>query len=133
MAGPSPVEVYVPVEDTHLHSEIDPGSGIVGDRKEAVVLIYFEGNRFRYANVHTFADRCMIAEGRLREQAPTIARSVVPVTDLHRVGTYFPQERRVEVGDGLSLTRIAKWIGLWTGDGFSTEQLAIELGRPVHT
>lgn len=121
MAGPSPVDVYVPHEGTDLYKLIDPGSGVVGHRvvpedPESPILLYFEGNRFNYANVHTFADRCMIAEGRLRTEAPTIARTLARPDDVRRIGVYFPEHRRVEIRDGLALTRLAKWLGLAATD-----------------
>jgi hypothetical protein len=112
------IDVYVPNPDRGtppLAFGIDPKSGIVGRRTqpedpESPVLIYYEGNRFGYANVITFADRCMIAAGRMVEDAPTIAKMLVGHDAVIRVASYLPEYRRVELDDQLGVTRLAAWL-----------------------
>lgn len=134
----TPVAVYVPAEDSHLG--IDPASGIVGrlvpdahGAGEDRALIYYEGNRFGYSNVVTFADRCNIAHGRYVESAPTIAQAFPQAGEVYEVGTFYRQHGRVEVSDGLALTRLARWLGLYDGEdllpqgAIDTDALAREL------
>lgn len=130
------LNVYVPNPDApevvQLQlGDIDPKSAIVGAGPEEVsrgaadrVLVYFEGNRYGYANVQTFADRALIAGGRCVEHAPTIAKRYVLAEALVRVGTLYLDHRRVEVEDGLSLTRLAKWLdeGQWEYEYGSDER-----------
>jgi hypothetical protein len=122
--------VYVPDPDAPAEAartvaHIDRGSGIVGtpvqpDDPESPVLLHYEGNRFNYANVHTFADRVMIAAGRHRENAPTIATCLARPDALIQVGWYHQDEGRVEIAAdddpagvpaGRRLYRLADWIG----------------------
>lgn len=123
MAGPSPVTVYVPVPDRPAVATIDRGSGIVGtpmvpEDPESPILAFYEGNRYGYANVVTFADRCMIAEGRLRTNAPTVAKQLIRPDDVIAVGTYHPDERRVEVHEARGLVELARWLDLATYEEF---------------
>jgi hypothetical protein len=127
------IDVYIPnpgPAGSESALGIDAKSGIVGrriepDDPESPVLIYFEGNRFDYANVVTFADRCMVAAGRLTQDAPTIAKRVVNHDAVIRVGSYLPEYRRVELEDGASVTLLAAWLrqGHFTADGTFVPEL----------
>ena len=137
--------VYVPNPDAPPHvarqvKAIAPGSGIVGrilqerDPDESPVLIYFEGNVYGSGNIITFADRVYHAASRMTHDAPTIAMRAVQADALVQVGWFYPQHQRVEVEDGGSLTRVAKWLGLYDGDedlmphgSIDTDRLAVEL------
>ena len=116
------LNVYVPNPDAPdvvaLQLDgIDPKSAIVGADPEELgrgeadrVLIYFEGNRYGASNVKTFADRAMLAGGRCVERYPTTAMRAVLAEALVKVGTLYLDHKRVEVEDGLSLTRLAEWL-----------------------
>lgn len=129
----TPVAVYVPTEPASPSTAgIDAGSGIVGRPiGEGRVLVYYEGNRFNAANVVTFADRCNVAHGRFATAAPTVARALVPVDDVVRVGTFHREHGRVEVAGGRALVRLAKWLGLChetsEADIIDSDKLAVEL------
>ena len=122
------LNVYVPNPDAPVDlraqvAHIDECSAIVGPVPDGTpdrVLVYYEGNRFGYANVKTLADKAIVAGHRCVEQAPTIARALVNPEALLRVGTLHLDLGRVEVEDGLSLTRLAKWLdqGTWDGEFF---------------
>jgi hypothetical protein len=122
--------VYVPDPDASPEAartvtHIDRGSGIVGKRvvdadpDESPLLVYYEGNRFDAEGLRLYAERVMHAAGRMTENAPTIAKSLVRPDALLHVGWWYPQERRVQcVGDddspmpGRALFQLAAWIGL---------------------
>lgn len=73
--------IYIPVEGSVLDTNIDPGSGIVGIRKEpsGMLVIYYEGNRLGAINMHAGRERVICAFGRLAVQYPTTAmRGVMP-------------------------------------------------------
>ena len=116
------LNVYVPNPDApevvQLQLDgIDPRSAIVGADPEELshgaadrVVIYYEGNRYGASNIKTFADRAMLAGGRCVERYPTSAMRAVLAEALVKVGTLYLDHKRVEVEDGLSLTRLAKWL-----------------------
>jgi hypothetical protein len=102
------VAVFVPVAGKL--EVIDRGSGIVGDRWVGdEVLIDYEGNRYGYANVKTFADRCARAYDRQSVSYPTVARMVVHRDALIQVGT-FDQDQRVVYSENDAALR--EWLGL---------------------
>jgi hypothetical protein len=90
--------VYVPAAHRDVLS-IREGSGIVGATSpEPVtgrVVIDYEGNLYGAANVRTWADRVLQAEGRHRVQYPTVAREAVRPDALVRVGTLHDESDRV--------------------------------------
>jgi hypothetical protein len=103
------IGVYVPAPG--LLTEIDRGSGIVGSRQaEDEWLIDYEGNRYGYANVKTFADRVARAYDRHESRYPTVARMLVHRRSLVRIGSYDPKGRAVVVvGPHQPL---ADWLGV---------------------
>lgn len=107
------IDVFLPIDQT-VHDHIDRGSGIVGTPEGERVTIDFEGNRHGYANIHTFADRVMIAAGRHQERYPTIARLSVEAGSVVRVGSY-DGSRRIAV-DFDRLDAVAAWIGCSVAD-----------------
>jgi hypothetical protein len=114
--APDVIDVYIPNPERTAASGIDQGSGIVGRRlvpedPESPILVYYEGDRYKTSGVVTYADRVRIAAGRLAEQAPTTARALMPCDAVHRVAVFLPAHGRVEVSDGLSVTRLARWLG----------------------
>jgi hypothetical protein len=127
------IDVYVPNPDSIQLLGVDPKSAIVGRHRPAgsrwTGVVYYEGNRYGYANVVTFADRCMIAAGRMEQNAPTIAKCVVTHDAVIRVASYLPEYRRVELEDGASVTRLAAWLqqGHFAGDVFVPELDADDL------
>lgn len=116
------INVYVP-DPAFMRgrqtASIDPLSGIVGNavadglvpaNDDAPVLIYYESNRFGAVNIVTFADRCMIAAGRLTQRYPTIARREVRSGAVIRLGEYLPDQRRVVIDDDRGMALLAQWL-----------------------
>ena len=101
--------LYVPAAGAAFGAMVLPGSAIVGSPDGDRIRIDYEGNRYRSANLVTFADRARQAAGRHLERYPTIARAWVAPANLVVVGTYeYP-------GGPLSITdpaALARWLGL---------------------
>jgi hypothetical protein len=109
------IYAYVPQPDTILARMIDPRSGIVGRPDgHGRINLYYEGNRFGAENVRTYADRCAIAAGRLQENYPTIARSLVDLTNVRRIGTWTPFGVQLDGASGMNA--LTRWLGLGRED-----------------
>lgn len=106
---PAILTLYVPSSD---RSGIDPGSGVVGVATGDWISAYFEGNRFGYANVTTWADRCRIAYERCITCYPTVARRLFRPADLVVVGTF--DGARITLTDGAAAVVAAQWLGTTT-------------------
>lgn len=126
--------VYVPKPGSFPYVAIDRGSGIVGapvTMEAGGVILYFEGNRYGYANVKTFADRVAVAAGRLQENYPTLARLVVNPKDVIPVATFNGQSVEIDAGEPGDLAFPEKLIALaeWCGwsDEMDTTDLTWEL------
>jgi hypothetical protein len=113
-------DVYVPLRGTGAGAVIDTGSGIVGRPSQAApgptdgpyLDLYYEGNRYGYANVHTWADRVAIAAGRMQESYPTVARMTVAATSVQKVGVFDEELGVVSLLDReLSTALVAGWLG----------------------
>lgn len=79
--------VYIP--QPGCLTNIIKGSGIVGRPFDQLhTKIYFEGNKFKYSNVHSIEDKIRIAADRLVTSYPTVATMVVPNHELVEVGLY---------------------------------------------
>lgn len=105
--------VFVPREDASLQETIEPGSGIVGSRREdGRVRIDYEGNLYGAANITTFADRVYHAASRHTAHEgrgyPTRARQVVERDELVQVGCFDEKLGIVRVERPLPLQR---WLG----------------------
>lgn len=111
-------------------ASIDPKSAILGgaDATDANdrTLIYYEGNRQGAENIVTFADRAMLAAGRLAEKYPTVARRAVPQQALTLVG-WFSAGHGVDVTDANGLIELAKWLGLFDGERLDSDAVHAEL------
>jgi hypothetical protein len=111
-------------------ASIDPKSAIVGspDASDANdrILIYYEGNRYGAENIVTFADRAMLAAGRLAEKYPTVARCAAPQQALTLVG-WFSAGHGVDVTDANGLIELAKWLGMFDGERLDSDALHAEL------
>jgi hypothetical protein len=119
-----------PADTRAAVANIDPKSAIVSapdDPGQADrILIYYEGNRYGYAGVITFADRARIAAGRLKEQAPVIARAAVPRLALTQVAWFTPGHG-VDVIGTRGLAALAKWLDLFHDGRIDSDTLAGEL------
>ena len=78
--------------------------------RSAKTSIYYEGNKFNYSNVKTWADKVRVAAHRQNENYPTIARSLVPSSELRKVG-YVEFGARVEV-----VVTDRETLSLWLGE-----------------
>lgn len=100
-----PGTVYVP----RGPGVVDRGSGIVGRLgPDGRLTVYFEGNRYGAANIVTWADRVAVAQDRLTQQYPTVARSTVPLAAMCAVGRF--DGTRITVHPGAE-TIVARWLG----------------------
>ena len=111
-------------------ASIDAKSAIVGrahspDSTDRTV-IYHEGNRYGAENIVTFADRAMLAAGRVAEKYPTVARCAVPQQALTLVG-WFSAGDGVDVTDANGLLELAKWLGLFDGERLDSDAVHAEL------
>ncbi|HVT77902.1 MAG TPA: hypothetical protein VHD87_12790 [Acidimicrobiales bacterium] len=106
-----PLLVVVPTESP-LGAIIDPHSGIVGygttgDR----VRVFYESNRFGFANVNNYADKCAIAASRAVTNYPTVA-SATPLRDeVHVIGVFDRDAGRVILTEGKEAL-LASWLDL---------------------
>jgi len=111
-------------------ASIDPKSAIVAsphppDANDRTV-IYYEGNRYGAENIVTFADRAMLATGRVADKYPTVACCAVPYQALTLVG-WFSAGHGVDVTDANGLIELAKWLGMFDGGRLDTDALDAEL------
>jgi len=112
MDDPHPVGIVVPKVASPLSLIVDPGSAIVcalDDEGQPVshngqVLVYFESNRYGAVNLQDFESQVMVAAGRLRDDAPTVAKALVPVDELQLVGWYRDRDLPLDVVDPVTLT-----------------------------
>jgi len=127
--------VYTPNRTAPEHvqrglASIDPKSAIVGrpDASDANdrTVIYYQGNRYGAENIVTFADRAMLAAGRLAEKYPTLTCCAVPHQALTLVG-WFAAGHGVEVTDANGLIELAKWLGMFDGERLDSDALHAEL------
>ena len=131
--------VYVPnpaapAVDAAVIAHVDAKSAIVGECLPASgatgldddLRIYYEGNRYRFAGMITFADRAQRACERLRERAPTIATSLAPKRALTHVGC-FTFGHGVDVEGATELIALARWLGLFDNDQLQSARLHAEL------
>jgi len=110
--------VYIPRQEEPATRRIAQGSGIVGTPAASsdTVLIYYEGAIYRQANIVTFADRVRHAYYRMTEDAPTIAKAVVPAGSLIALGTFDAQRGIVELTGSESERDLAAWLATDTLD-----------------
>lgn len=96
------ISIHIPV--TPNFAGIAPGSGIVAGDLPGVpshTVLYFEGNLMGAENLKTWAERVVVAAGRLHQRYPTVARKGMPVEEaqanLVRVGHVDPDTWEVTV------------------------------------
>jgi hypothetical protein len=105
------IDVYVPLPGTVAWEHIDQGSGIVGALDtNGTIRLYFEGNRYGYVNVKTYADRVKIAADRQRQRYPTVAQMNVKSSDVRRIGGYAGGQ--VVLAAMADHATLAKWLGV---------------------
>jgi hypothetical protein len=126
------VTVYVPTEGSPLALLVDSRSGVVGRRVEAddpdsEILVYFESNRLRVADMVTFADRVACAAARLVDEEETVARARVPSHDVQAVGEFYPKFGWVEVSGAAGLVALSRWLGFEFGEPGHPDRLGDEL------
>lgn len=80
------------------HALFAPGSAILSSVEEAAnpaVIVYYEGNLYRFDNIKTFADKAMHAADRQSQRYPTSAMACIDREDLIEVGTYDLAQQRI--------------------------------------
>ena len=104
------MNVYVPIGTTSIMR----GSGIVGVEHPTIpplVVVDYEGNRYGAVNMVTFADRCMIAADRQEADYPTIARAMMQVEGLMKIGEWDGERGRVVLDRGKTPKEmLAAWL-----------------------
>jgi len=99
--------LYVPAPGVDTH--IDAGSAIVGDIRDGMHDVHYE--RGGASNVRTFEERIIHAAGRRAHRYPTVARSLLPATDLVDVGSvaYDPVLRHWFIEEILDEAALEAW------------------------
>lgn len=124
--GPEPnaMQIYVPTafalgEAGPLDS-ILPHSAIVGHvvGQNEEVLIDFEGRHYDHSNMVTFHDRLIIAAGRHKDRAPTVARMMIDSSTLVRVGEYDYSKQEIKIDKPVIL---AAWLGIPNGPALDAQ------------
>jgi len=103
--------VYVPAPGTPARAAIDHASGVVGRGGPDMVTLDYEGNRFGYVNVRTWADRVRIASHRATTNYPTVARMVVGRDDVIHVGLFADGRIILDPGSVVE-DAVADWLDL---------------------
>ena len=104
--------VLVPRPGTQLARRVAPGSGMVGSPAEGrpgYVVVDFEGNIYGCETVRTFADRVFHAAARHVRLVPTVARAVVPESDVIQVGEFDLVQQSLRIDDQATLEQ---WLGV---------------------
>lgn len=105
------VPVYVPVPDSPADALIDQRSGVVGQPNGGErIHVYFEGNRYGAVNMRTLGERVWHAYDRMAQSYPTVAQAFIDRKDLIRVGTFYPEHKKLDVDDATGLTALMKWM-----------------------
>ena len=139
-------DLYVP-RDGFL-SLVDPKSAIVGmgsrqwlENREARIdgrdprtvegddslVLDFEGNRYNAMNIKTYADKAMHAAGRQSECYPTVARAIVPASQVVLVATLDFDTEQVRCADENGVLELMRWLEV------DHAQLQVELrGTSIH-
>lgn len=101
--------LYVPSERA-VH-DIWPGSAIVGEERDGMVMTHYEGGQAE--NVKTFEDRILHAAGRRKERYPTSAQRGWDLEDIQLVGTVlYDDVMRIWVIDQImDEAALRGWIG----------------------
>ena len=87
------------------------GSGIVGRViEDAQALIYFEGAVYGQSNIKTYADKVMIAYGRLRDRYPTAAMMVTPLQNVIRIGEVDAMRGTIELDGQQARNLLWDWL-----------------------
>jgi hypothetical protein len=111
---PNRLAVFVPVSAaTPIATIVARGSAIIGeacsDGSEGVTVDY-EGALNGQANIKTYADRARHAFGRQITRYPTVARCVVPRSELRQVGWFDPESGIALFDDAHEA--VASWLGV---------------------
>jgi hypothetical protein len=112
---------------------IDARSAIVSNPDPAgdLILIYYEGGRYRAANTVTFADRARRAAERLAANAPTVAMCAAPRAALLQVGVLQSMRGIDLVEEPATVAALARWLELFDGERVDSSALYTQL-RPSH-
>jgi hypothetical protein len=95
------LNIYVPYDNNSPASRvIKGGSAIVGDGMGEQFNLYFEGNLYGACNMELFAEKAMIAGGRLIDSYPTVARMICEPEALRQVGVFDTQTNEVTLLPG---------------------------------
>lgn len=83
------IGIFVPRPGTIMATHLKPGSAVVGVDIGPIpdsTIVYYEGNLYGAANLHSYAAKLKHALGRMRAGYPTTAKALVGREDLVRVG-----------------------------------------------
>jgi hypothetical protein len=112
---PNRLAVFVPASPTSpLATRIARGSGIVGPAESyaaGTISVDYEGAVYGQANLVTYADRVRHAADRQLQSYPTVARCVVPRSDLRQVGWFDPDSNTITLLDDAE-EALAPWLGV---------------------
>ena len=109
--------VWVPTG--RVAAMIRQGSGVVSSTEPATRLEYvtvdYEGNLYGAVGMEVYANRVFHAHDRQAAQYPTVARLLVPVADLQRVGIFDVAEGLVRLDDPLAVEGNRAVLAAWLG------------------
>jgi len=105
--------VYVLRPGSTISHRVAPKSAVIGKAapdEDGFVTVYFEGNTNNAANLKGFYGRMVVAAGRCRDEAGTVAMARVSQDDLRQVASFDPVR--------LTFTEIADHAALeqWAGE-----------------
>lgn len=89
------LDVFIPADISC--SDIARGSGIAGipaTSPDEMITVYFEGNLYGAENLTSYESRIALAAGRCLESYPTIAKTMLPQSELIKVGIFDVELKR---------------------------------------
>jgi hypothetical protein len=110
----SEVVIYVPAAGHPATAGIARGSAIVAqpDAKRQEVRVYYEGAVYGQSEMRTLADRAVYACGRMVDNYPTAAATLVPRDALAAVGTFDPSTSEIVLTGDQSAAAVAEWLDM---------------------
>ena len=108
------VVIWVPAEGAVR--TVRRGSAVVSSQPAdefGRVIVDVEGNLYGAVGMEVFANRVLHAWDRQKERYPTVARMVVPVDKLQRVGVFDVAAGRVRLDDPLAVEGNRKLLASW--------------------
>lgn len=115
------VDIVIPTNENDT-SGLIKGSAVLVSREvnyAGFCDLYYEGNKYGASNLHAFDEKLLVAGGRMRDKAPTVARSYMKPSNIAKafikVGEYDLNKFEATITDQASLD---EWCCCATESGF---------------